>query len=124
VQWTPKVALLLQHGFLLLDPPSEAPPPPLPTAECMRRWRAQKRAERDAARPGDLLTVPEAAAALGLTVAGIRSTFRPGTLTPTYMPERPHRPFIRRDEVEQYRQERLGQRGRKPRPQTPAEPHL
>jgi hypothetical protein len=44
VQWTPKVALLLRHGFLLLDPPSEAPPPPLPTAERMRRWRAQRRA--------------------------------------------------------------------------------
>jgi hypothetical protein len=115
---------LLQHGFLLLDPPSQAPAPPSPTAERMRRWRAQKRAERDAVRPAALLTVPEAAQALGLTLAGVRSAVRRGGLSFTYVPERPHRPFVRRDELERYRQERLGQPGRKSQPDSPAQPHL
>jgi hypothetical protein len=89
----------------------------------MRRYRAKRRAEREAQAvplPEDLLSVPEAAQFLGLTVAGIRAALKRGTLTAVSLEGRPHRTFFAREELECYRQDHCGQRGRRPQGTSPA----
>lgn len=72
--------------------------------------------------PADLLTVAEAATALGLSIPGLQGALRRKTLTATRLPQWRHRVFIRREEIERYRRERLGKAGRTKTPATaPAE---
>ena len=68
----------------------------------------------------DLITVAAAAKELGLTPSGIRNAIMYGTLTPVRVDGRTN--MIPRAEVERYRAEHLGRRGRrKQRPARPAE---
>jgi hypothetical protein len=128
VEWTPDVALLLEHGCLVLGPAPQAPPMPSPaerTAARMRAYRARRRAQRAApapAVPGDLLSVAEAARVLGCSEEGIRAAVRRGTLGAVSLERRPPRTFITREEIERYRTTRLGKPGPKsgPKPQVDA----
>jgi len=61
------------------------------------------------ARKKSIYTVKEAAAALGLSEATIRSAIYRGSITANKMGARLN--VIEREEVERYRQERLGTRG-------------
>jgi excisionase family DNA binding protein len=69
----------------------------------------------------DLLSVAQAARELGLSPSGIRNAIMYGTITPVRLDGRTN--LIPRAEVEGYRREHLGQRGkRKKKPATePAE---
>ena len=70
--------------------------------------------------PTDLLTVAQAADELGLSPSGIRNAIMYGTITPVRVDGRTN--MIARAEVERYRAEHLGQRGkRKQQPDQPAE---
>jgi excisionase family DNA binding protein len=71
-----------------------------------------------------LLTVRQAAAALGVTVPAVRGALRRKALVATRLPERPHRTFIPRDEVERYQQEHLRKRRRQARADSVAQPEL
>jgi hypothetical protein len=119
VTWTPQVRLFLEHGYLLLDPPADAPTPPTP-AERMRRYRAKRREQRRLhARPAalplpeGLVTIAQAAQELGITPDAIRGAIMRGVVTAVRLPELPHRAFLAREEVERYRREHLGRRGRR-----------
>jgi hypothetical protein len=71
----------------------------------------------------DLLTVAQAADELGLTPSGIRNAIMYGTIIPVRIDGRTN--MIARSEVERYRREHLGQRGKRKkaaRQQQPAEP--
>jgi hypothetical protein len=118
VQWTPQVSLFLERGYLLLDPPADGPTL-LTRAERMRCWRARRRAERAdqaaaAPQPEGLLSVSEAAQELGVTAAALRGAIRRGVVTPLRLSEHPRRTFLVREEIERYRNEHLGRRGRRP----------
>jgi excisionase family DNA binding protein len=91
----------------------------------MRRYRARRRAqaagqddsaERAAARAAELeqaglLTVPAAAAELGITAAAVRRAIMRGVITPVRATGRQN--LLRRSEVERYRAQHLGRRGRR-----------
>jgi hypothetical protein len=111
VTWTPPVQRFLAHGYLLLDPPAEAPKP-LTRAERMRRYRAERRAERgQVAVPEGLLNVSQAAQELGITPAALRGAIRRQVITPLRVLQRN---YLTRAELERYRTEHLGRRGRHP----------
>ena len=68
----------------------------------------------------DFLTVAQAAEELGITPSGLRTAINEGRLTRTLLHARTS--LIPREEVERYRREHLGQRGkRKKKPADPAE---
>jgi hypothetical protein len=124
VEWTPDVDLLLQYGYLELAPAAEPPAVPNPAArERMRRYRARRRAglvgQDDSAQraaeleQAGLLTVPAAAAELGITAAAVRRAIMRGAITPVRAEGR-RQNLLRRSEVERYRAEHLGRRGRRP----------
>jgi excisionase family DNA binding protein len=72
------------------------------------------------ARMQDFLTVAQAAEELGITPSGLRTAINEGRLTRTLLHARTS--LIPRTEVERYRREHLGQRGkRKKKPVEPAE---
>jgi excisionase family DNA binding protein len=60
------------------------------------------------------LTVPQAAADLGLSASALRSAINYGSLRAVRLDGRTN--LIHRDEVERYRREHLGQRGKRPQP--------
>lgn len=68
----------------------------------------------------DMFTITEAAAELGLSPSALRSAISYGSLRPARLDGRTN--LIPRHEVERYRREHLGQRGkRKKRPAEPTE---
>jgi Recombinase zinc beta ribbon domain len=124
VRWTAQVERLLETGYLALEPAPEAPRVPTPaerTAARMRSYRARRRQARDAvlqptdAFPEGLLTPRQAAQALGLTVDGVRNGIKRGALAFVHLEGQGGRHYLTPQEVERYRQERLGKPGRKPR---------
>ena len=69
---------------------------------------------------GDFLTMREAAEELGVTPDALRFAVRRGLITPTRA--HPRMNLITREQVEAYRRDHLGQRGkRKKKPAKPAE---
>jgi hypothetical protein len=62
----------------------------------------------------DLFTVTEAAAELGLSPSALRSAINYGSLHPIRLDRRTN--MLSREEIERYRREHLGQRGKRPRP--------
>jgi excisionase family DNA binding protein len=69
------------------------------------------------------LTVTEAAQELGLTPWGVRTAIHEGRITPVRLDRTSRTNLIPREEVERYRREHLGQRGkRKKKPVISLEP--
>jgi hypothetical protein len=114
VVWTAQVSLLLEHGYLLLAAPAEAPEATSAT-ERMRRYRARRRAAQAAQSLDGLLSVDQAAQELGMTAGGLRSAIVRGIVTPVRLAAYPRRAFLTPQEVERYRAEHLGRRGRRSR---------
>jgi hypothetical protein len=116
VVWTAQVALLLQHGYLylLLAAPAEAPEA-TSVAERMRRYRARQRAAKAAQSLDGLLSVDQAAQELGVTPGSLRSAIVRGAIVPVRLAAYPRRAFLVPQEVERYRAEHLGRRGRRPK---------
>jgi excisionase family DNA binding protein len=71
-------------------------------------------------RTHDLLTVAEAASELGIGPSGVRMAIAYGTLRPVRIDRRTN--MIERTEVERYRREHLGQRGKRKKPAASSEP--
>ena len=67
---------------------------------------------------GDFLTMREAAEELGVTPDALRFAVRRGLITPTRVSRRMN--LITREQVEAYRRDHLGQRGKRKKP--PPEP--
>jgi excisionase family DNA binding protein len=70
------------------------------------------------------LTVSEAAQELGLTPWGLRTAIQEGRITPVRLDKTSRTNLIPREEVERYRREHLGQRGKrkkKPASEKPAQ---
>jgi excisionase family DNA binding protein len=63
------------------------------------------------------VTVAEAAHELGVSAATIRGAIMRGSITAVQLHERTN--LIARSEVERYRRERLGRRGKRPRTESP-----
>jgi Helix-turn-helix domain len=66
----------------------------------------------------DLFTVTEAAAELGLSPSALRSAINYGSLHPIRLDRRTN--MLSREEVERYRREHLGQRGKRKNKKQPA----
>ena len=62
----------------------------------------------------DFLTVAQAAEELGITPSGLRTAINEGRLTRTLLHKRTS--LIAREDVERYRREHLGQRGKRRQP--------
>jgi Helix-turn-helix domain len=62
----------------------------------------------------DLVSVARAAGELGISPAAIRDAIRRGTITPVRVDGRTN--MIAREEVERYRREHLGRRGKRMQP--------
>jgi DNA invertase Pin-like site-specific DNA recombinase len=113
VIWTDQVSRLLEHGYLLLAAPAEAPEA-TSVAERMRRYRARRRAAKAEQSLDGLLSVDQAAQELGMTPGGLRSAIVRGVITPVRLAAYPRRAFLTPQEVERYRAQHLGRRGRRP----------
>jgi excisionase family DNA binding protein len=76
--------------------------------------------EHEEARMQDFLTVAQAAEELGITPSGLRTAINEGRIKRTLLHKRTS--LIAREDVERYRREHLGQRGkRKTKPAEPAQ---
>ena len=64
------------------------------------------------------LTVTEAAQELGITPRGLRTAIQEGRLKPVRLDKTSRTNLISREEVERYRREHLGQRGKRKKPQS------
>jgi excisionase family DNA binding protein len=62
----------------------------------------------------DLVTVARAAEELGVSPNTVRSAIKRGHITPVQLHKRTN--LISRSEIERYRTERLGRRGKRPQP--------
>jgi excisionase family DNA binding protein len=63
------------------------------------------------------LTVTEAAAELGLSASALRSAINYGSLRPVRLDKTSRTNLISREEVERYRREHLGRRGKRKQPE-------
>jgi excisionase family DNA binding protein len=62
------------------------------------------------------LTVVEAAEELGLSASALRSAINYGSLRPVRLDKTSRTNLISREEVERYKREHLGRRGKRPQP--------